>query len=284
MIITVLLIAMKSIGQPMDRTFESANGSLKLLGLASLERLQEAPFDDWYEESYLSYELQNQEIPMPDSITIFMGTWCGDSKRNVPAFIKILENQSFDLEKLKIICLNSGFQNYKQAPEREERGVGIHRVPTFILHGEDGSEIGRIVEEPVVTLEEDISSILTDKGYSPYYAIAQDLLDKLSSKAMKEVQKEKSELIKSYAGKTKNIYELNTLGFVLWTSFQLKKAELVFEINKELYPEEPMVYSSLARLKANLGDNKRAIKLVNQGLAVDPDHKQLLQAKSNLGS
>ena len=46
--------------------------------------------------------------PIINNYTIkgFMGTWCGDSKRNVPRFYKILEETLGDVPKKFIVIIN----------------------------------------------------------------------------------------------------------------------------------------------------------------------------------
>jgi len=284
--IPLLLFSTLLLSQPKDRTFERANGAVNILGQASLERLQSDPFKEWYDKNYNEYEVDKETLntitAIPDSITVFMGTWCGDSKREVPRFIKSLEATSFNFERLKIICLNTGFQNYKQAPEREEAGQNIHRVPTFILHSKDKTEIGRIVEEPVVSLEKDFKDILEGKPYETFYPVANDLIEKMKVNTIKELRKEKSDLVEAYKGKTVSEYELNTYGYVLWTSFQLVEAEFIFELNTLLYPGSTVSFRTLANFKSNYGKKKEAISTVKKGLKIDPENEQLLELKAKL--
>ncbi len=271
--------------QQLNRTFPRANGAIHILGQASLDRLQEDPFQEWYAKSYGAYEVDKETIEstqLPDSITIFMGTWCGDSKREVPPFIKILEHAEFDLNKLKIICLNTGFQNYKQAPEREESGLNIHRVPTFIFHDKEQNEIGRIVEEPVTSLEKDLKEVMEGDSYETAYPVANDLIQKLDTYSLKELRKMMPSLINEYKGKAANEYELNTYGYVLWAAFDLMKAEFVLELNTKLYPESAVPFSTLARFKENLGKRKEALAGLKKGLTIDPENERLLALKADM--
>ena len=211
-----------------------------------------------------------------------MGTWCGDSKREVPRFVKILEHMAFDLAKLKIICLNTGFQNYKQAPDREEAGLSIHRVPTFILHDNEQKEIGRIVEEPIVSFEQDMLNIMEGRLYETAYPAANDLIKKFETHSLSKPRKMMSSLVKVYQGKTVNEYELNTYGYVLWSSFYLMKAEFVLELNAKLYPDSALPFNTLARFKENLGKRKEALAGLKKGLAIDPENERLLALKAEL--
>ena len=84
-----------------------------------------------------------------------MGTWCSDSRREVPRIIKILDQLDFDENNLQLINLD----RKKQSPNSEEKDKTIKFVPTFIL-SKNEIEIGRIIEFPIVTLESDILNIL----------------------------------------------------------------------------------------------------------------------------
>ena len=103
------------------------------------------------------------------SIICVLGTWCGDSEREVPRFWKILEDadnphleltmfavgRSSDAQALAILD-NIGFDE----PLRKIYGVQL--VPTFIfMSGE--TELGRIIETPEGTLEQDAAQILSPK-------------------------------------------------------------------------------------------------------------------------
>lgn len=278
-----LFTSIVSFTQPINRSFEGANGRVTLLGQVSVDRLKEDPFAEWYDQNYNEYEVADTRLDLSriDSITLFMGSWCGDSKREVPRFVKILESADYDLEKLKIICLNTGFQNYKQAPEREERGVNIHRVPTFIFHDSDGEEVGRIVEEPVVTLEEDIQSILNGDVYETAYPVANKLIEYFNNYSMKALRKMKSKFVQEFKD-TENVYELNTYGYVLWTSFQIPKAQFIFELNAELFPDEAVVHQTLARFMNSLGKEKEAFASVKKGLQAEPENENLLKLRTQL--
>ncbi len=92
----------------------------------------------------------NKEI----KVEVYFGTWCGDSRNNVPKLIKIFENiPKFKIEWTGIIwrkCDKSGlYKKYK-----------LERVPTIIFY-QNGKEIGRIVENPIKTLEQDILDIVS---------------------------------------------------------------------------------------------------------------------------
>jgi hypothetical protein len=84
-----------------------------------------------------------------------MGTWCPDSRREVPRFLHVLDLWKFPPEKVTFI----GVDDAKISPVGEYTGLGIQRVPTFILY-KNNIEAGRIIENPVTSLEQDIVNIL----------------------------------------------------------------------------------------------------------------------------
>jgi thiol-disulfide isomerase/thioredoxin len=88
-------------------------------------------------------------------VLVFLGTWCGDSKRDVPRFLRIVDAAGISMDRITLYALD----RKKASPEGVEARYGIERVPTFIFLKKE-AEIGRIVETPRTTLEGDILSIL----------------------------------------------------------------------------------------------------------------------------
>ena len=84
-----------------------------------------------------------------------MGTWCPDSRREVPRFMKILDAWNFSPGMLTFI----GVDNGKLSPIGEYDQLEIQRVPTFIIY-KNNIEAGRIIENPVTSLEQDMVNIL----------------------------------------------------------------------------------------------------------------------------
>jgi thiol-disulfide isomerase/thioredoxin len=127
----------------------------------------------WRGPNYIRWFQTNYERYTPDAATInklkadlqdyevllFMGTWCGDSKREVPRFYKILDAADFPEYQLTVVALSGKAELYKQSPQHEEAGLNIEYVPTFIVY-KDGLEIGRIIEQPHNSLEKDLLTII----------------------------------------------------------------------------------------------------------------------------
>ena len=140
-----------------------------LLGKQEITAIQNPPYSEWFLENY-RYEpkqevLSSLKTALKDiDITIFMGTWCSDSRQHVPALINVLDAVEFDSRKISLITVSRD----KDTPEKLEEGFDIQFVPTIIL-SRNGKETGRIVEYPIKTLEEDLLDIASGKEYKHAY-------------------------------------------------------------------------------------------------------------------
>jgi thiol-disulfide isomerase/thioredoxin len=134
-----------------------------LLGYFASDRLMSEPYSTWFLKGYDDYQSNSEAINRlldinKDSlnIKIVMGTWCPDSRREVPRFVRILDIWKFPLSKVTFI----GVDNAKLSPVGEYDKLNIQRVPTFIIY-KNNNEAGRIIENPVTSLEQDMVNILT---------------------------------------------------------------------------------------------------------------------------
>ena len=141
-----------------------------MVGLAQKSDFEKAPFSEWFNQEYNAYttdaQVVNEIKPLLKGVKIkaVMGTWCGDSRREVPAFYKILDQCEFDYNNLEMITVD----RTKKSPGNEQEGLEITNVPTFIFY-KNGVEINRYVEYPRETLEKDILKILKGEGYKHSY-------------------------------------------------------------------------------------------------------------------
>lgn len=97
----------------------------------------------------------NEKINKVDSIDVYFGFWCGDSRNNVPKFIKLIDMLNSD--KIKINYFSIGRK--KPGEKYFIKKFMIEKVPTFIFW-KGGTETGRIVENPVKSLAEDFLDII----------------------------------------------------------------------------------------------------------------------------
>ena len=151
---------------------KDARGNDMLLGKCTRDALLQTPFSEWYKPNYDSYVVDTftcsfiRPLLAGKTITIFMGTWCGDSKREVPRVLKMLDCCGFPMKNVSLFMVSNKDSLYKKSPQHEEEGRNIVRVPTIILQ-QKGVEIGRIIEFPVLTLEKDMLAILKKENYQP---------------------------------------------------------------------------------------------------------------------
>ena len=123
-------------------------GMAMLLGQVSIDELKQKPFAEWYNNEFDNYELDVELLgaisdPNQYNYELFLGTWCGDSRREVPRLEKIFIELGIDFNKIAIITLDRD----KVSPENEQEGKDIRYVPTLIVRNND-VEVGRIVESP----------------------------------------------------------------------------------------------------------------------------------------
>ena len=162
-----------------------------LLGEISPIELQETPYASWFMAGQDEYDVDTEKIAALrealDSveITVFMGTWCSDSRREVPRFYKIMKAIGYPQDSIRLIAVD----REKSTPKNLEDGLHIKRVPTFIFYKRDEEgveekaelnlrneevgapkEVGRIVEYPIESLESDMLKILSGKKYVHAYA------------------------------------------------------------------------------------------------------------------
>ena len=145
-------------------------GNEILVGKVSLAQLSTYT-TDWYSNEYDLYKT-NQSLltkikPLLNNkkVTLIMGTWCEDSRREVPGMIKILTEAGYPTSSMDIIAVDED----KTTPGKLEKAFELFNVPTLIF-SENGTEINRIVEFPINGLEQDILAILSGEDYKNAYA------------------------------------------------------------------------------------------------------------------
>jgi len=262
-------------------------GQKMLLGEIDKSGLNKEHYKTWFSKNYGDFEpdeaiIESLRGKLNDySITIFMGTWCGDSKLQVPRFYKIIEALQFPKHQLKVIAVNNDYEMYKQSPQHEEKGLNIHRVPTFIFY-KNGQEINRIVEHPVESLEEDILSIVNDNNYKPNFEIVRTVNTILKESGVGGLKRKQKLIIEHLGDKTKSYSELNTYGSILRTTNKLAEAIAVYKLNLKLFPETPRAYQSLAIAYSAQNKAEKAETILKKALRKFPQHKALEKSLEQL--
>ncbi len=250
-----------------------------LYGVFPVDSLKAAPFGTWFNKNYEEYK--------PDSLTvlalkkmatkemkiqIFMGTWCGDSKREVPRFLKLLNSINYPMANVQIIGLGDSDSLYKQSPQGEEKGLGIFRVPVFIV-SKNGTEVNRINEYPSMSLEKDLLKILGGQTATPNYRSFALVNQWLNDGTLLDPNVSARGLATQLRNLVSGENELNSLAYLLLAKQQKKEALKVMQVNSSLYPESANIASSLGEGYYENGDYSNAITTLERSLEINKDPK-----------
>lgn len=93
-------------------------------------------------------------------VTVLLGTWCGDSRREVARFWKALDATGgavpFEVRYV-------GVDRAKKEPAASVVENGVLYLPTFVVR-RGGHEVGRIVETSPHGIEQDLLALLTGRA------------------------------------------------------------------------------------------------------------------------
>ncbi len=161
LIIIILLFNININGQNCKLIKDNKSGKTMLVGITQREAFQDTSFAWWFNSEYMNYDVDTNTIAeaaekfSDKNIKIVMGTWCSDSRREVPRVLKILDFINFPEDSLTIINVDRN----KKGNGNEVENLDIELVPTIIIYKND-MEIGRIIETPQETLEKDLIIIV----------------------------------------------------------------------------------------------------------------------------
>lgn len=117
-------------------------------------------FQNWISDDVYTFDdaLKNRLLALDTShlrISVFLGTWCSDSKMHVPPFLKLAEMFDWNYELI-------GVNREKECPfeKKDCKNWDIAYVPTFVIYRNE-IEIGRIVENPKRSMAEDLYDIFS---------------------------------------------------------------------------------------------------------------------------
>ncbi|MES1159451.1 MAG: hypothetical protein ABUM51_01725, partial [Bacteroidota bacterium] len=235
----------------LNKEVTDEHGKPQLLGKCSRSQLEQAPYDSWFVKNYSDYTVDSATADQLRSklggglnasstgrditFTIFMGTWCGDSKREVPRLFKILDYCGIDSSRVRLVMVSAAEATYKQSPDHEERGENIFRVPDFILL-DKGKELGRVVESPVLSLEKDLLQLADGRPYIPHYEGVAQLAKVLREQKTKRIEKELPELAGRLKPLLSSASELKSYYYVLKAAGEQPKADLTLRLNDLIFP------------------------------------------------
>ncbi len=102
-----------------------------------------------------------REVPPGAAVTVYFGTWCSDSRREVSRLWAVLDSLGADetAHGLPFDVRYIGVDRDKKQPVGLISTLDLLYVPTFVVR-RGPTEIGRIIEEPLISLEVDLAGLL----------------------------------------------------------------------------------------------------------------------------
>jgi hypothetical protein len=94
-------------------------------------------------------------------VTVYLGTWCSDSRREVGRFWRALDE---DLGMFPFAVRYLGIDRSKAQPAEVVAGGRVTHLPTFVV-SRDGRELGRIVEASPHGIERDLADLLAGRAH-----------------------------------------------------------------------------------------------------------------------
>jgi thiol-disulfide isomerase/thioredoxin len=153
------------VGQGAEVQGEAKKEEAVLVGPATREQIEGAApewvqaEDDSHPDAEAAQALASVEPGA--EVTVFLGTWCSDSRREVPRLWRAIDAAGGAVPfKVTYVAVD----RQKKEPAGAAAENGIHYVPTFIVR-RDGREVGRIVEEAPHGIEHDLLDLLTGKAH-----------------------------------------------------------------------------------------------------------------------
>ncbi len=163
----VLLIIFSSCSITVNKIItDERTGKKELAGTVNRKGFQKKEFKTWFNKGYEEYvpdakvinKLKNKTLYKGVKIKIIFGTWCGDSRRELPRFYKIVDTANIPENIIGLTAVDTK----KSSRDKKLEGIEFTRIPTFIFY-KNGKEIGRIVESTKESLEKDMLKILEKK-------------------------------------------------------------------------------------------------------------------------
>lgn len=296
-IAAIIIVAITSCHQsiipsatPIANTEITRNDTVKmLLGHCSPDAFQKEPYKKWWDKSIATYQPDTATISILKSLTantsieIFLGSWCGDSRREVPRMVRLLQTVGYSDDSIRIILVDNAPDAYKQSPQHEELGKNIFRVPTFIVY-KNNKELGRIIESPVVSQEKDLAAILQKETYKPNYNAVNYWIKKTgkNDQPINDSKMEKYAIAIKPDCKSSALF--NSYGYLLMGQKNMVGAINVFKLNTLLFPNDANTFDSLGEAYMKAGDKAAATANYNKVLQLKPGNANAQEMLQKLKS
>lgn len=136
---------------------------IELLGWLTREEI-EAALPSWVEAEIVARPDAEAAQQLPGAlighqVTVFLGTWCSDSRRELPRLWRALD-EAGAVQPTEIRYI--GVDRDKVEPRELVAGSDLRLVPTLVVSRND-REMGRIVESSPAGIERDLLDLLTGR-------------------------------------------------------------------------------------------------------------------------
>ena len=159
----ILFASMSSkaqMGLDFDIDKDPNTGNTMFIGRCLFEDLADDPNFAWMISGSKNYKVNEsvteelKKILPSCELIIFMGTWCEDTQDELPKLYQTML-YAHCYTNYKMYAVN----REKQSKRNEEKSYNITNVPTIIVM-KNGKELGRIVEHPQKSFEQDLLDIV----------------------------------------------------------------------------------------------------------------------------
>jgi hypothetical protein len=166
-ILPLLLVLLLAAGEPANepKTEAKEGEHPALVGPLTRQQVEEA-LPEWVEaevaaqpEAAAAHALA--AVPSGAAVTVLLGTWCSDSRREVPRLWRALDEAGGSVP---FAISYIGVDQDKKEPAAEIAAAGLRYVPTLIVR-RDGREVGRIVESAPHGVERDLLALLDGSAH-----------------------------------------------------------------------------------------------------------------------
>jgi thiol-disulfide isomerase/thioredoxin len=265
----------------------------KLLGRITAEQLAVEPYSEWFDESYEEYTpnpvvvAELMEVDRAGlEITLFFGTWCGDSQREIPRLLRLFDTLELADDMLTVVAVDHVDGATKTSPTGEEKGLEVYRVPTVVV-SRDGEEVARIVEHPVLSLERDLLAILSGEPYEPNYITYPTIRRWLEEGLLSDENVSPRGLAGQIRHEIRSEGELMSPAGVLMSRGETAEAVMLHRVNCALYPDSSRALGRLAEALQKVGENEEAREAAEEALRLNTDPrrvKELVELIEGAGS
>lgn len=241
--------------------------------------------ETWWKGNYDAYlpdaaAIESLRKPLQDvSIEVFFGRWCGDSRRQLPRLAKVLERTGFDFTRALLTPLSDQVGEYKKLRGGGEPSRRVVRTPTIVVV-RDGREIGRIVETPQSTLEQELREVIEGRAPPTRYGAETWIHELASTLSVADFEKRlltaDAEISKRGDPDSLTHYAEHDL----IKNRKWREVVAVTALHLRLRPRSALAFVLQAEALIELGRTVEAREAIDQALAIEPQNGR---AKALLG-